>query len=741
MNIRYLLSMLIQRLWLIGAVALLAALLAYWLVGRQPDTYQSQAILATGIINYKGISTEKSEGFVQEYMINNAFSNLTDFAVSRSTLKLVQIALTRHDLEAQYENIGVAMRQPNRSLSDFNDTEGRQLLEELKKVNLDSITELSFNTDLNVLLTKVAIAYGYDHDALLRQNTLQRKGQTDYLVLTSRTESPALSAFMANTYADVFIRYYRNLYLKERRQNYEFYNRLATDKRKEIDSIQQQKFDYLYKQGLPSLGTQSQAVIGTLTSLEDRKRELDAEKQSAQGTIMRLDQYLAELSNSTDKESVARISQKVEAERLDRRINELSRLDAEAKGGNAEVRSELEKTRKDMDNMLNANARSIGSSKPVTREALMDDLYRDKINTDLRKVQAESQISRLDQEIVDMRSKLGGFVLNDAVATSFEEQQKRAEGEFAGLNEEMIKAKLDLENAESPLVLVETAQNLGFPEPKNRALISALAGVVGAIISTMGIVLLAFMDRSIRTPDVFLQKTGNMHILSSVARVTDAGFDVRNAFHGKTKSKNLATWQEHVRKLRNAIKPYEKSAFLFVSPHEGDGKTFIITSLAYAITANHQRVLILDTNFKSPMPSVLTDMPSEHSEMINGLLKTHRLDQVFVPKTYGNASGLLDVLGHHPTTQSPSEVLAEADIASFLDAARAHYDYIFIEASGMNDYADAREMLPYAHQVIAVFDSRKAFSRSTYETIAYLKTLDNKLIGSVLNQVDPRNIA
>lgn len=741
MNIRYLLSVLIQRLWLIGAVALSAALLAYWLVGRQPDTYQSQAILATGIINYKGISTEKSEGFVQEYMINNAFSNLTDFAVSRSTLKLIQIALMRHDLEAQYDGIGTAMRQPNRSLSDFTDAEGRQLLEELKKVNLDSITELSFGTDLNVLLTKVAIAYGYDHDALLRQNTLQRKGQTDYLVLTSRTESPALSAFMANTYAEVFIRYYRNLYLKERRLNYEFYNRLAAEKRREIDSIQRQKFDYLYKQGLSSLGQQNQALIGTLTNLEARKLDLESEKQSANGTIMRLDQYLAELSNSTDKESVARISQKVEAERLDRRINELSRLDAEAKGSNPEVRSELEKTRKDMDNMLNANARSIGTNRTVTREALMDDLYRDKINTDLRKVQAESQISRLEQEIVDMTSKLGDFVRNDAVVTSFEEQQKRAEGEFAGLNEEMIKAKLDLENAESPLVLVESAQNLGFPEPKNRALISALAGVVGAIISTMGIVLLAFMDRSIRTPDVFLQKTGNIHILSSVARVTDAGFDVRNAFHGKTKSKNLATWQEHVRKLRNAIKPYEKSAFLFVSPHEGDGKTFIITSLAYAITANHQRVLILDTNFKSPMPSVLTDMPSEQSEMINGLLKTHRLDQVFVPKTYGNASGLLDVLGHQPTSQSPSEVLAEADIASFLEAAKAHYDYIFIEASGMNDYADAREMLPYANQVIAVFDSRKAFSRSTYETIAYLKTLDNKLIGSVLNQVDPRNIA
>ncbi len=741
MNLRYLLSMLIQRLWLIGAVALLAALLAYWLVGRQADTYQSEAILATGIINYKGISTDKEEGFVQEYMINNAFSNLTDFAVSRSTLKLVQIALTRRELEAQYEGMGTPMRQPNRRLSDFSDAEGRQLLEELKKINLDSITELSFDTDLSALLTKVAIAYGYDHDALLRQNTLLRRGQTDYLVLTSRAESPALSAFMANTYAEVFITYYRNLYLKERRQNYEFYNRLADDKRKEIDSIQRQKFAYLYNQGLPALGQQSQAVIASLTTLEGQKRELEAEKQSAKGTIMRLDQYLTELSNSTDKESVTRIGQKVEAERLDRRINELSQLDAEAKGSNPEVRSELDQTRKEMDNMLSANARSIGATRPLTRDALMDDLYRDKINADLQKVQAESQISRIDQEIADMRSKLGGFVLNDAVATGFEEQQKRAEDEFARLNEEMIKAKLELENADSPLALVESAQNFGYPEPKNRALISALAGVVGATVSTMGILLLAFMDRSIRTPDVFLQKTGNIHVLSSVARVTDSGFDVRNAFHGKTKSPNLTIWQEHVRKLRNAVKPYEKSVFLFVSPHEGDGKTFIVTSLAYAITANHQRVLIIDANFKAPMPAVLTDAPSENSEMINGLLKMHRLDQVFISKTYGNTGGMLDVLGHHPTAQSPSEVLSEADIQSFLEAAKAHYDYIFIEASGMNDYADARELLNFADQVIAVFDSRKAFSRSTYETIAYLKTLDKKLIGSVLNQVDPRNIA
>jgi Mrp family chromosome partitioning ATPase len=741
MDFNYHLRLLLRRLLLIGAVGLAAALLTYNLLGRRPVVYKSTAILATGIVNYKGLSNSKNEGFVQPYMVDNAFSNMMDYAKSRTSLKLHQIYLLRHDLEAMYEGHGEPFRQPNRGIANYTDDEAKAFLKELQKINLDSITDPSFDQDVDNTLNNISVAYGYDHDAILRQVSLARRGQTDYIAVTAVTESPRLSMHMANSFVQLFTNYYKNLYLKEKRQNYEFYAQLTDDKRKAVDSIQDRKFGYLYKQGLPALGKQSEEVIAQLTQLEMGKQVAEAETRTAMETGMRLDQYLGDLNNAQNAESLERIRQRSNTDRLSRRVHELSRQNTDAGGSNSRLASELSAAQAELQNAVRTSAGEIGRVRNATKEVLQEDLYRDKIAADMRRIEAENQARSIDNEIKILRSKLGAFVVNDAVATDFEAQQERAEEEFAKVNEEMVKAKLELENAESPLFIIENAQYPGWPEPTHLKKISAFAGVVGAILAAIGVLLLAFLDPSVQTPDVFAQKTNNLPLIGCVTQVASQNFDVRRSFSGTAKTPAILAWQEYVRKLRNELKPYEGKVLLFVSPNDGEGKTFLMTSLAYSLAANGQRVLLIDTNFKAPMPTELTDMPSEYSETLNTLMEENQLDDVFKRKNQSFATAYIDVLGHLPAKHSPSEMLPIEGLQEFLKKAKKQYAYVFMEAAGLNNYVDARELAPFADKILGVFSAKKPIGRGSLESIEYLRGLDGKFAGSVLNQVDPHNLA
>jgi uncharacterized protein involved in exopolysaccharide biosynthesis len=199
MDFTYLLNILLRRKWLILGAMAAAALGTFFFIGQKPARYKSGVVMATGIVNYKGINSDNSDAFVQQYQVENAFSNLLEFAQSRSAIKLVTIEMLQHDLGGQ-----TAFRQPNPALP-FTEQEKQSLLQQLKEIKLDSLEDPSFSPDFDFLLDKVARAYGYDNDAILRSLAVKRKGQTDYLDIAVTTEIPALSQHLANAYARRFL--------------------------------------------------------------------------------------------------------------------------------------------------------------------------------------------------------------------------------------------------------------------------------------------------------------------------------------------------------------------------------------------------------------------------------------------------------------------------------------------------------------------------------------------------------
>ena len=68
------------------------------------------------------------------------------------------------------------------------------------------------------------------------------------------------------------------------------------------------------------------------------------------------------------------------------------------------------------------------------------------------------------------------------------------------------------------------------------------------------------------------------------------------------------------------------------------------------------------------------------------------------------------------------------------------YDYIFMEGASLNIYSDTKELVEYVDKVIAVFSSRSVIKQLDRESIDYLKKLNGKLMGGVLNGIEMKEL-
>ncbi|MDO8366420.1 MAG: hypothetical protein Q7T20_06460, partial [Saprospiraceae bacterium] len=683
MDFAYLLNILLRRKGLILGVMAAAALGTFYFIGQKPERFKSSVVLATGIVNYKGIKSDNSDAFVQQYQVDNAFSNLLEFAQSRTAIKLVTIEMLQHDLAAEFgKGTEKPFRQANLGLSNFSEEEKKSLYADLQKIKLDSLEDPSFSPQFDFLLDKIARAYGYDNDAILRSLSVKRKAQTDYLDIGITTEIPALSQHLANSYSTRFLTYYFNLLVRDKRQNLESYTKLANEKKALVDSISNLKFEYLKEKGLPALGKQSEELVGQITKLEFERQRAAARKMSAAESVTRIKKYEGDRESRDAREIQSRLLEKNNTAEQMERVRELTRRNAEAGGKDADLAEELSAAKSELDDAMRSSARSQGRPRNEEGKKTKEDLYKDRIDQDLDRIEAEESYKRTNSEIYSLKNKLSSMVVSDEIFSRLQAEQDNAQLEFDKIYDEFIKAKLVLENAENPLSIVQFAQLPEWPEPDRRTLISIFAAIVAGTLTAIALFGLAYMDNTIQSPDLFKKYTAGLPLLATIPAVPVKGFDLERIFSAKNQDAAYTSFRESLRKLRGQLLALGAGNILIVSPKTREGKTFTMLSLAHSLAFNNKRVLMLDTNFKAPLPESFTDQPSANKAILNKALQDHGLAEVFQLKSQTakkSEAQLVDILGNTGIAKSPAELLEPAQFKAFLAELHQHYDFVLME--------------------------------------------------------------
>jgi len=723
---------------------LLTAIVTFILVSKLPEKFKSNAILSSGIVEFKGVNIEQDNPFIQKFQVENAFSNLREGILSRSSLKLLTKRLMKHDLTSNSES------PPFRILTSDNESpSSKEVKEVAKTLELKEIDEnsdyhleeedVSNNSkqEQNRLFKDVAKALEYDYESLRENLDVARIGETDYLNIEFVSENPELSYFAVSAFCDEIIKLDRSIQSDEESTAFNFYKELAVEKKASLDELLKELNQYKRNKNLVNLEEQTKSIVSQIRELELLREQIKKEIPSLEENIKNLDHYIKQTARVNADNYTYSVLLNEDVQELSEQIKILN--DQYITGGKKDksLESRLENMREERSKLVGRIAAKevVNADENIERNK---DLLDKRIEKELDLSTAKESSKSLDKEIYSLKSKARSLVSDDAYVGNLEQQIIIAEKEYFGLVDKLHAVEQVTKKEENRLSLIEPAQVPEEPEPKNKILLSAFAGASSGILTTVLLFLLAFFDNSPNSLSKFSSLTG-LSPLGSLNKLKSKKIGFNTIFSGNAKGIEVESFLESTRKIRYAIEVSGAKTFLVTSTKSQSGKSFFILALAYSMSLTNRSVLIIDANFKNNSLSTLANMPLSDSPFkirAKGKFNDNKNGNgLYLPVRKEHLPKNIDIIGNSSGNLSPTEALAGRDLVRLLHEYSRIYDYIFIEGAALNQYADSRELAMFVEKIIAVFSSNAPIQDADKESIDFLKNQDDKFFGSVLNEV------
>lgn len=734
-----------NRLWVLIVFPLISVICAVFLVTRMDKVYKSSAMLATGFTSDEIVRLSEDRTSNQ-FEINTKFTNTIESMKSAPVMSLVSYRLIIHDLGSDSLSFRT-LENGGEELTSIIDNEVKSRLVKIFNDKLQSFQLLnSLNPD-DQLAYRVLKAYQYDIDQLLEKFSISRKSISDFIQVEFQSENPMLSAFAVNTLCDEFLRFNKSLKTDRSSESVEFLEQLMVDKRKKRDSLSFALNNFKISNNIFNYSAESTSKIAQISNYESSK---EAEEKNISALTLSLSAVSGKIQSfpKADPNEIAKVNQRIIE--LRRRIDELnSSTDDAARLKANQLRDELQ---------LEIGRLQMMNSTNDAEEYNLLLQERDRLQLELQI--AKSNLVTINETLNKLKAGVSGLASKEATLTELERDLLIASNEYQGAQERFNAAINKASAIGSSLKQIIHGQPSKEPESSKAIFLVALAGLGSFIISVITILLLEFVNFEIRNQNRLEAQTG-LKSIASLNEINVKLLDLQKLFHGRNDDKNIEIFIHFIRKFRFEIQNSDAQVILVTSTKPNVGKSFLIVSLSYALSLIDKKVLIIDTNFKS---SSLTKLLIPDIDGV-GLLKKgntqepvllaqstvakenttkNKSNQEFKENSGNNGKTLIyktryhgvDIIGNFGGGKdSPSEILAGKDFKRMVDNLVLQYDYILLEGASLNDYSDTRELIEYADKVIAVFDADSTLTELDYDSIKYLKSIKEKLLGSVLNRV------
>lgn len=747
MDIAYLLNILLRRKWLILSVAFLAAVVTFLLVGTLPPTYKADAVIETGIIKFKGRTISKDLPFMQKFMVESAFNDLLDQMKSRRSVRMLTDTLLRHDMAEldRMERLGEGkpFRVPDLEEAELSNDDFHAFKTVLTSHNRDTLGMPRVERVNNLRQSDLAKAFGYDYKAISEDLEIIRKADTDNLEISFSSESPELSYFAVQEFLRRFLTYYEEELNADGNEKIGFYRTELTNKERELDAKTRQIEALRQRNGLVDVETQGEAVIAQIKELEV---ELEAQRSLVPALRRDLEKTQALLvrygsDNGGEYQSVTYLNERISTLR-----QEQGEMVEQYYDGGAQD-EKLKKRMKAVSDEIQALVQQLASARQEGRKAgvrgkseRIEKLFDRQLEQEADLNSAIAAAEGLVREISSLRGRQGGLTRDDGTLRRLESERLVLEKAYLQLEDKLREAQIDSRSTPNPLTVVEPPQLPDEPESSKRMLLTAFSGIGGGTLSVLAVLLMAFFDRTMQTP-AQLRAYTKLPLAGAINRLRTRELDLANLFTQYHPRDGVELFKEGIRRLRNVLETSGGKSFLFVSPKAGEGKSFLVLMLAYSLSLSDKRVLIIDTNFKH---NTLSGYAKDGKFEVRDVRETGKRRWFGGKKpeerAFGNLQLPVTIMGNRGGAQSPNEILVGKNFGQLVETFKREYDYIFLEAATMNDYSDARELLPYADKVVGVVNAENELGPKDNDSLDFLRGLGDRYLGTVLNMADARNL-
>ncbi|KAA2242450.1 hypothetical protein F0L74_07860 [Chitinophaga agrisoli] len=725
MDVIYFVKALLKKKWWIIISTVVALALSFVFTMDRAKLYRSSAQMSTGFTTNDAVKLRDEN--VDLYAADVKFNNVVEAFYSPAVIGLLCYDLMLHDLTSPKPFTVLTEKQRHTPIyATFNRPQAVTILQH----KLDSLQTLtSYQPEERKLLEYMAL-YKYDYESITKQLNVGRKQRTDYIDISFGSENPELSAYVVNTVYRQFLRYYRSLRSERSVENIGTFEELVNQKKTELDQKIDALRNYKSSEGLLNVEAASGGELGLINQLEKAVLDERGNNNILASSLQSVNSQLALASqgqtvyDNNNNEIVA----------LRKSINQTN--DEYVRGGSADpvLADRIKAQRQQLQKLMSSAPTAATSGKTVTREELLQK----KAGLEADWKASQLNIANLEAKIRSLRGSVGSYANKEATVSTLQKEVDLAQEEYDRLKEKLNTA-LDTRTA-PPDDFRQTlkGQPAFKPESTKRLKIMGLAGMSVFLLSTLGVLFMEFFDKSIKSPSLF-EKNVDLKLISTINHADLHRYSIPQVLQQKVDDDDATRrrqniFRELLRKLRYEVEASNKSIFLFTSTESQQGKTTLVQALAYSLSLSNKRVLIIDTNFCN---NDLTVQLEAKPTLETFSMEPHEvsIDKIREIVTTYSVEGI-EVIGCKGGDYTPSEILPRNHLLNYLPQLKSYYDFVLLEGAPLNDYTDSKELVNYVEGVIAIFSSKLAVKTNDKDSIQFLESMNGKLLGAVLNNVN-----
>ncbi len=717
-------------------IPLLVMGITYSLVRKQPSVYGSRTRLAAGLTEGTQQQLLTGKDGLMESKINQTFSNIIQTMQLKSVYDQVSYQLILHDLTSNEE----PFRKPSKLLGYLN-PKAREHAIEVYSNSYKNRQALSLYDDDQRGLYEVLKSMGYDYDALRDKIRIYRIENSDFIDIEYESENPLLSVFVVNTLAKEFIDYQTAFTDQNGKKSVDFLNQLMMAKKDSLDRKTNELKDYKIHQHVLDLAEQSKGIFTQLSQLETGLELAQKEVATDAGALHDMEPKL----DQNDKQTVEQVNKEIVSVK-----DQLNVLNEKYIKSNFDknIKVTIDSLKDVMDKKINQSTDKLVQSPTSSKESIVAEKLKLQFAMDL----ARNSISSYESAIGELNLKLDELVPREAVIQAYEQDITVASQEYFDILKRYNQANMEL-NAATHIKQVEVAIP-GAKQPSKKMILVVLSGLVSFVFYLLVLFVLYYLDDSVKVPDDLTHRT-NMKVLGYLPVIKSSFLDIQKLWNidpvnplNTEITKLVRSAQADVRqlkgdrrdaKLRNhEFKNLIRSTrfeinmalqgsrnLVVTSTTQAEGKTLFALSLVSAYQMANKKVLLIDGNFLSPDITEITQPRYFIEDYLKGRVSLTSLVE----------DGNISVLGNQGYDISLFEINSEYQIEQKLLELKDVFDVVIIEASALNTMNQSKEWVSVADRVLSIFEANNSISHDMAHQIDYLKSLDGKFIGFILNKV------
>ncbi|MBT3137045.1 polysaccharide biosynthesis tyrosine autokinase [Alteromonas sp. ALT199] len=538
---------------------------------------------------------------------------------------------------------------------------------------------------------------------------------TQLVRISVTTETPSLSALIANTIAEVYIENYLQAKLDMTAKATSF----LTDS---IDGLKT-KLDVAERNLVRFYETNQVVNIDGVVGLaSDELERLNIQLSEAEVELKLNSVIFNQIKDSKAIEDVARIPEvlnhpAVRDVRRDEgkalaRVSELSKVYGPKHPKMIAANAELTAIR----DTLNTQITDLISSITTQYES-----SKQKVAQLQREVETSKAAFRSLAELDNKRKALEREVdINQQLYDSF----------FTRLKETDELGGLESANAR----VLDTALPSYTPSKPNKKLFIAAAFVLSLSFGIALAIVMETLNSGIRSVEDVEKKLGQrmLGLIPWLAHKKKTDLPIRSFFDGKKHQ-----FAEAVRTLRTSLSllniEKENQAILVTSSVPKEGKTTVSINLAFAL-GQLDKTILIDADLRRPSIGKQFNIPSYQPGVANLVLKSHSFEECLVRDEESN----IDILSAGTIPSNPQELLADKGFEELITKLKSEYKYVVVDTAPTQAVSDSMIVANSCDSVIYVVRADSTSDKVINNGLSRFLQVGHRLDGVVLNQVNLR---